>query len=157
MLAGALTLQQLQSVLDVKTFSRLKELLDGLAIIGLLAPTLVSTDGGGQSGGLKEARWAAEGQALLEQPAEEQGRRHQSPGSELVHLPGFVSNNSSSQCGGLKEARWAARATLCSKSLRRHKVGRGVQTQERANSRRDATQLIRSICPCDCMLPFLHA
>lgn len=108
MLAGALTLQQLQSVLDVKTFSRLKELLDGLAIIGLLAPTLVSTDGGGQS-------------------------------------------------GGLKEARWAARATLCSKSLRRHKVGRGVQTQERANSRRDATQLIRSICPCDCMLPFLHA
>ena len=59
--------------MDARTFSRLKDLLDGLATIGLLAPSLVRTDSSGQSAGLREARWAAQAHAALEEPAIAQG------------------------------------------------------------------------------------
>ena len=59
--------------MDARTFSRLKDLLDGLATIGLLAPSLVRTDSSGQSAGLREARWAAAAHAALEEPALAQG------------------------------------------------------------------------------------
>ena len=59
------------SLADARTFIRLKELLDGLSTLGLLKPSLVLTDSSGQSGGLKEARWAAETAAILEEPPAE--------------------------------------------------------------------------------------
>jgi len=68
--AGELTLREVQSVVDVRSFTRLKDVLDGLSTIGLLKPSLVLTDSSGQSGGLKEAQWAAETHAILEEPAE---------------------------------------------------------------------------------------
>jgi len=69
-LAGELTSKQVQSVVDVRSFTRLKDVLDGLSTIGLLKPSLVLTDSSGQSGGLKEAQWAAETPTILEEPAE---------------------------------------------------------------------------------------
>ena len=57
-------------MVDARTFARLKESLDGLSTIGLIRPSLVLTDSGGQSGGLKEARWAAETLAMVEEPQE---------------------------------------------------------------------------------------
>ena len=59
--------------MDARTFARLKDLLDGLSTIGLLAPSLVRTDSSGQSAGLREARWAAEAHAVLEEPGIAQG------------------------------------------------------------------------------------
>lgn len=53
--------------MDARTFARLKDLLDGLSAIGLLRPSLVLTDSSGQSAGLKEARWAAETLAVVEE------------------------------------------------------------------------------------------
>lgn len=70
---GKLTCEHLEAVVDARTFSRLKDLLDGLATIGLLAPSLVRTDSSGQSAGLREARWAAAAHAVLEEPALAQG------------------------------------------------------------------------------------
>ena len=69
-LAGELTPKEVQSVVDVRLFTRLKDVLDGLSTIGLLKPSLVLTDSSGQSGGLKEAQWAAETHTILEEPAE---------------------------------------------------------------------------------------
>ena len=68
-----LTPEHLAAVVDARTFSRLKDLLDGLATIGLLAPSLVRIDSSGQSAGLREARWAAQAHAALEEPAIAQG------------------------------------------------------------------------------------
>ena len=73
--------------MDARTFTRLKDLLDGLSTIGLLKPSLVLTDSSGQSGGLKEARWAAETVALLEEPPAEAPERQGFWGGELRCLP----------------------------------------------------------------------
>ena len=91
--AGDLTLEQLQSVVDARTFVRLKELLDGLSTIGLLTPSLILTDSSGRSGGLREARWTAETQALVEEPEEAQGSRHAWNGECLAYDMDFQRNH----------------------------------------------------------------
>lgn len=74
------------SLVDARTFNRLKDLLDGLSTVGLLTPSLVLTDSSGQSGGLKEARWAAEILAMLEEPPAEAPERHEFWGGKLQCL-----------------------------------------------------------------------
>jgi hypothetical protein len=87
--AGDLTLEQLQSLLDARTFVRLKELLDGLSTIGLLTPSLILTDSSGRSGGLREARWTAKTHALVEESEEAQGSRHAWNGGCLAYATDF--------------------------------------------------------------------
>ena len=87
--AGDLTQEQLQSLVDARTFFRLKELLDGLSTIGLLTPSLILTDSSGRSGGLREARWTAETHALVEESEEAQGSGHAWNGGCLAYATDF--------------------------------------------------------------------
>ena len=116
--AGKLTCEHLEAVVDARTFSRLKDLLDGLATIGLLAPSLVRTDSSGQSAGLREARWAAQAHAALEEPALAQGgwSRHSMAGAfkQCSRMLPWLERQ---PC----QHQWAAWLMLCGKGLQRGK------------------------------------
>ncbi len=104
--AGDLTSEQVTSLVDARTFIRLKELLDGLSTIGLLKPSLVLTDSSGQSAGLKEARWAAETASMLEEPPAEAPERQGFWGGER-HYPVHRRTQSWSGCLWAKADRMA--------------------------------------------------
>ena len=114
LLAGMLTPEHLEAAVDARTFSRLKDLLDGLATIGLLAPSLVRTDSSGQSAGLREARWAAQAHAALEEPAIAQGGWSRHSMAECSRTLPWLERR---PC----QHQWAAWLMLCGRGLQRGK------------------------------------